>query len=523
MIAVKPNQIEKIDACAESIGISVACLMVRAGEAVANAVFSLTQKDVDRKILILCGGGNNGGDGYAAAISLCRMGYSVTALDFFGKGQRTEAGKGMLDACLADSAIRVLRPPYDLKKELASADCVVEGIFGTGVRGELPSSVISLLDLLAEEKKARGARLLLVSIDTPIALDAACGTARGEAVPFDATVMLSYPKIGLYVYPAARYVGTVFYDNLGLPKDEVNQALGLGALRVIDGGDIRAWLPTRSREGHKGTFGTLTAAVGSASYPGAAMLACEGALRMGVGLLRLFCTPTVASLVLSRTPEAVCEKYASLDAWNNARIDDFCTAPRTSAYLVGSGCGVSEGLSRLLLRLLESEGAPLVLDADALNVLARNPDLLALVKRAQREIVMTPHPLELARLAGVSAEKVNEERLRTAVDFAAEYGVTLLLKGAGTVIATESGEAYVLPFATSALAKGGSGDVLAGMIASLVAQGTPLPHAAAIGAYLHARAAESLEALYTARGVLPHDLPLEAARILADIEKATCP
>ncbi len=517
MIAVKPNKIEKIDEYAESIGISVSCLMTRAGEAVAKAADTLMQGKSGKRVLILCGGGNNGGDGYAAAILLCRMGYEVTTLDFFGKGQRTEAGRAMLDACLADSAIRVQTPPYDLKDELSHADLVIEGIFGTGARGTLPASVIALLDLLAEEKKARGSTLTLISIDTPIALDAEHGTACGEAIAFDATVMLAYPKIGLYAYPAARYVGTVFYSDLGLPKRKIDEALGLGRLRVIDEGDARAWLPPRSREGHKGSFGTLTAAVGSNSYPGAAALACEGAHRMGVGLLRLFCTPSVASLVLSRTPETVCEKYASLDSWSDAQIDAFCKAPRTTAYLVGSGCGAGAGLARLLKRLLESEGAPLVLDADALNVLARDHALLACVKRARRAIAMTPHPLELARLAGVSPEAVNEERLRVSADFAAEYGVTLLLKGAGTVIATEGGEEYVLPFATSALAKGGSGDVLAGMIASLAAQGVSLPHAAAIAAYLHARAAESLENLYTARGVLPHDLPLEAAKILAAI------
>lgn len=521
MIAVKPNMIEKIDAYAESIGISVHTLMARAGEAVAKAADVLMQEKEGRRVLILCGGGNNGGDGYAAASELCRMGYTVTALDFFGKGQRSEPGRAMLDACLALDDISVLTPPFDLKAALSNADLVIEGIFGTGARGELPACVISLLDMLAEEKKTRGDALTLLSIDTPIALDAEHGTARGEAVPFDATVVLSYPKIGLFSYPAARYVGRIFYDDLGLPKSRVEHALGLGSLRVMDEGDVCAWLPPRSKEGHKGSFGTLTAAVGSAAYPGAAVLACEGAHRMGVGLLRLFCTPTVSSFVLSHTPETVCEKHASLEAFSEEHIAAFLKAPRTTAYLVGSGCGVSSGLGRLLKGLLESEGAPLVLDADALNVLARDAALLSLVKRTKRAVLLTPHPAELARLSGVSPEHINEERLRIAADFAAEYGVTLLLKGAGTVIATESGEVYVLPFATSALAKGGSGDVLAGMIASLVAQGITPSHAAAIGAYLHARAAQELEAVYTARGVLPHDLPLAAAKILAEIEGAT--
>ena len=518
-----PSQIAAIDAYARDIlQTETSVLMERAGAAVAAEVMRFIPQSGAR-ILVLCGVGNNGGDGYAAARLLLENGYDVCAVDVFNGGQRTEEGKSALRAFEETVGATLVYGIDTLSTLLNRADCVVEAVFGAGARPDYPQTAVDILSMLTEEQTRRTMlrqkRLVSVAVDCPLGINAADGTARNDAFFFDVTVELSFSKIGTHSYPARRYAGKITLNTLALPVERLRDNFGLQNV-VMDDDTAKVFLPNRPIEGHKGTFGTLGVLAGSAQYPGAALLACESALRGGVGLLRYFGEHDAVRLLLARRPEAVCQTMPDLAEMSEADAETFFgETPRVSAWLVGCGCGRSAGLANCLRILLTSEGAPLVLDADALNVLADPAyDLLTLLAKSKRSIVMTPHPLEFARLAGSDVECVQSARLNAARDFAAKHRVTLLLKGAATLTASPDARIAVNTSGNTALSKGGSGDVLAGLVASFVAQGLDPFESCALGAYLHGCAANTLSLTLGEAGVLPADLPMAIAQSVCRIE-----
>ena len=291
-------------------------------------------------------------------------------------------------------------------------------------------------------------------------------------------------------------------------------------MSVIDKVFLRRVLPIRDAEAHKGCFGHAYLLVGSSAYPGAAALAAEAALYMGAGYVTLLAPPEVCRIALTRTPSLLASP-CTVGVDTTSKIKELCkpcfTKEAKSSLLIGCGLGKEPALLSLLYRLFETEGAPLCLDADALNLLAEDRrESLPLLRAARREILLTPHPLEFARLAGVPVAAVQEDRAAYAAAFAAENRVHVLLKGYGTVLAAKDGRVYVNRTGGPALAKAGSGDVLAGAIASLTAMGVPLPEAAAASAYLHGAAGDRLAERFSVHGVLPSQLPMEMARVLRE-------
>ena len=291
-------------------------------------------------------------------------------------------------------------------------------------------------------------------------------------------------------------------------------------VRKTDAALAASCLPARKSDGNKGTFGRALLFCGSERYRGAACLAAEGALAGGAGLVELASCEAVVSLVLSRAPSVIGTAYApsGIGAYLPLQLTG-----KATAILVGCGSGASERLALSVFELLKTPGCPVVLDADALNSLAlMRGGLLDTLRGAARPVVLTPHPLEFSRLSGLSLEEINADRVGVAQTFAKEYGVTLVLKGAGTVIASPNGEATVNTTGGSGLAKGGSGDVLAGLLVSLLAQGTA-PYAASILAvYLHGAAGDALTEQYSPLGVRPDDLPREIARQAARLHACVC-
>ena len=276
---------------------------------------------------------------------------------------------------------------------------------------------------------------------------------------------------------------------------------------------IRSYLPPRPEDGHKGTFGTAVLFCGSASYVGAAALASAGALRTGNGLTTLCAPRAVCENALHTFPELVC---APIERYSFSRSTSILA--KATAVLVGCGCGVSDDLGVFLKQLLLSNGAPVVLDADALNTLSRDRELCKqLFANKGKSIILTPHPLEFSRLSGVDVAEVQANREALARSFAKEWGAVIVLKGAQTVVASPCGDVKIIPISTSALSKGGSGDVLAGVIVSFLAQGASPMAAACLGAYLHAKAGESLSKTLSPYGVIPSDLPLRIAQELQNL------
>ena len=262
-------------------------------------------------------------------------------------------------------------------------------------------------------------------------------------------------------------------------------------------------LPKRFSDSNKGTYGKTMLICGSKNMRGAAALATLGALRTGVGLVTLASTKEVIDSLSSTIYEPI---FADRDSTDVISLSDKMNS-------VGIGCGMGVDAKEYIHALILKEGAPLIIDADGINVLAKNAGIL---KNAKREIVLTPHPLEFSRLIGISVEEIQSDREGIALSFAKEYGVTLLLKGKDTVIANQD-KVFVNPTGSSALAKGGSGDVLCGMICSFAAQGASPFDAAVISAYIHGLAGERLAKIHSEYGVIASELPLEAAKILCEI------
>lgn len=507
MRLASPDMIPAIDRFAEdALGHSVCELMGRSGKAVASAVREIAARGAT--VLLLLGSGNNGGDGYAAAACLPE-GYSVAVCDVFSSGQRTDAGRYYLEKYVssggrllsADEALRLI-------PTLAAGDVIVDGIFGTGFRGEAPAE---LFPLIGEANASHASR---IAIDVPFGVNAYDGTVGHTVFRADLTVALSYSKPGLHSYPAAEYVGRILLDDIGIDRDAVERAFDF-RYTLTDEAFVRTSLPHRPKNSNKGSFGRALLITGSDTYRGAAHLALQAALRGGAGLVRQAGTRELCAELRATYPEAL---YLEADPTSPRDTEALISADGwADVTLIGSGCGTCEALAALTERLIHLEGGPLILDADAVNSVAKH--LTADVLRsARRRVILTPHPLELSRISGVPVEEIQAARLGHAIEFAREYGVILLLKGGATVI-TDGTDTFINSTGGSALAKGGSGDVLAGLCAALLADGSdPLPRVA-LAAYLHGRAGDALSEELSDFGVTPSDLPRQIGKIINKIQK----
>lgn len=281
-------------------------------------------------------------------------------------------------------------------------------------------------------------------------------------------------------------------------------------------------LPKRIKDANKGSYGRLFMYVGSSAYPGAAHLALESALRGGVGYVEFAAEGDLKSSLLSKFPETIFKSFSDAENLSSSDIERLIAEQRRStAILVGCGSGRSEKLFRLISELLSEDGGTLVLDADAINSMAeRREEALSLLKNAERKVILTPHPLEFSRLSGLEIDYVNKNREAVAREFAKENKVTLVLKGSGTVI-TDGETIYVNTSGSSALAKAGSGDALAGLISSLAATRVmPCVIIGALAAFIHGRAGDNMAKIFSEYGVTPSDLPKEMAKVLAEIENS---
>jgi len=502
---VRPNSIPLIDdAWIKIRGITEDRLIRMAGDAIAEEILSLPVKG---EVLVLAGGGNNGADGYAAALALHAHGIKVSVVDVFGKGQRSEGGRAVLaeyrDTVGDARGIDVLNTE-------SGAAVIVEAVMGSGAVGVLSERA---REVCAWLERQRGYKL---AVDVPLGVDADFGEVTEGALHADATLVLSLPKRGLYSYPAREYCGRLAYADLGIDATAFADCF---AGETVDREFAKAYLPHRAQNSHKGSFGRLHVFAGSRKYRGAAFLAAEGALRMGVGLLTLTTEEAVIQTVGRRLPELLFDETAPIASWTCEEMTRKCDACDTAtAVLVGPGAGVSEALYTFLSMLVQRKGAPLLLDADALGAIAAYaPDVDAFFASAKRPLALTPHPLEFGRLIGKTAEEVQRSRMRLCMEYAERWGVSLLLKGAGTLVCDKE-RLYINTTGSSALAKGGSGDVLSGAVGALLAAGVMPTEALALGAYLHGAAGESLASELSEYGVLPSELPRRMAKLLRQIK-----
>ena len=485
---------------AEEFYLPTAVLMENAGRAAAETAAELLGGDVYAKsVVVFAGKGNNGGDGLVAARWLSAGGARVKIFLASPAAEFTGAAGVQLKICAKSGlAVTELKEECDWNvAEIAAAhaDLMIDALLGTGFKGELGGNYKRSCLLM------NGARADVLAVDIPSGAQADTGEADENAVQAAATVTMQLPKTGLYLYPAAELAGKVVVAPIGMPEALTEQAEGHKYL--LDSEIVRDFLPIRSGNCHKGEAGRVTVAAGSPGYTGAAALCAQAAVKAGAGLVSLYtplCSREVLAVKLTEVMvKGLIERMPGV-LGGGAAAEVLDAASKSDVLAIGPGLGTSEATGEVILNILENYEGTAVIDADALTALSRKAEIL------------TPHPGEMARLCGLSAAEVDVRRIELAEKYAAEWNCVLVLKGAPTVIGCPDGTVYVNTTGTPAMATGGCGDVLTGVIAALLAQGMSAWDAARVGAFYHGRAGEAAQKKLGARGVTAWDV-CEALRI----------
>jgi len=399
---------------------------------------------------------------------------------------------------------------------LASTEVVIDAFFGTGKSRPLEGTFKQAL-LKVREARTRNKNLKVVALDLPSGLNADTGAVDDACVPADLTVTLGYPKHGLFIFPGAGMLGRLTIADIGIPPELAKHI----TTEVITKEKVGAILPRRPLDANKGTFGRVLVCGGSVNYIGAMYLACEAALRVGAGLVTLATPKSLQPILASRLTEAT---HAPLPESEPGVVsEDAIEALRpfladSDVLLLGCGLGQSEAALAFVKSLLrETSRLPsLVLDADALNLMARIPQWW---QKLPGDAILTPHPGEMSRLTGLSVAEIQSRRLSVARDSAMSWQKTIVLKGAFTVVATPDGKVSINPAMNPGLASGGTGDVLAGAIAGLAAQGPSLCDAAVAGAFVHSQAGEMACGQMGNAGMLASDLLPRLPATIKNIKK----
>ncbi len=498
-------------------GVPISQLMENAGLAVAQEVWLLLGEVADRRVLVLVGPGNNGGDGLVAARHLHDWGAQVQV---YLVSPRQEEDPVL--AQVVQRQVPIVRAQEDaqegfrrLEEALVWAEVVIDAILGTGRARPIAGEMAQVLDRLAQARR-RPLPSRLIAVDLPTGVDADTGAADPHTVAADVTVALQWSKVGLHQLPASQLAGRVEVVDIGIPA-ELGASL---ATELMDRSWARSILPPRPPGAHKGTFGRVLVVGGSQRYIGAPRLAAMGALRVGAGLVTLACGQSVYPVVAAGVSEPT---FLPLPE-HEGQLSGHSVLPLLAAVdegaqvlLVGPGLGQGgyvQGFLGELLDALRSRPITLVLDADGLNNLASLRDW---PQRLPRGAIITPHPGEMSRLCGLSVEEVQAHRVRVAREYACLWGVVLVLKGAHTVVASPDGRARISPFVNPGLASGGTGDVLAGAIAGLAAQGLSPFDAASLGVYLHGLAGELVREELGDAGMVAGDLLLALPRAIKSL------
>ena len=498
MYTISPESVKLADRlAAEKYGIPEIRLMKTAAfHCRSNILDNSCQSD---SFVIICGKGNNGGDGYALASLLAEIHYDVTVINVFDCTPVTECAKEVYESCLKDG-VKVL--PFEKSKEaLGKATVIIDALFGVGFHGSIAfdSPIGEMLSFCNECNAKR------IAIDTPSGINSADGRCEGAVFKADLTITLSYIKTGMLSYPAREFCGKIAVEPLGFPK-ELDEEIPKDAL-IPDDEYMKAILPERKKNTHKGSYGRLLMYCGNPEMTGAAVLCATSALRSGTGLLNIARDRETIKALQAHLIEPVFSVLSDKD--KEKELLSLCE--KASATVIGCGLGRSEGDKEILFSIIKNADCPLIIDADGINLLSENKLIL---REAKKTPILTPHPLEFARLVGTCAKEVQNNRINLAKKFAKDFGCVLVLKGANTVIASPDGALAINTSGNPGLAKGGSGDVLSGVIASFVAQGIDVFNSAILGVYLHGKAADNLKEKISEYGFLPSDLPMAIARLL---------
>ncbi len=471
---LSPDQAATLDRETQARGIAADLLMERAGRAVARAAVDLCGGVYGRRAAVVCGKGNNGGDGLVAARILASRGMRVSVHLLEPPEELRDPASANV-ARLAEAGVTV-RPfsPVRLERELHRADVAVDAIFGTGFRGIAEDAWAAAIEAINASPAP------VIAADIPSGVNGATGAVEGDAVWAEMTVTFGAAKVGAVLLPGAERAGTIRVVDIGFPADLIRPDMWL-----TEPSDVAAVLPSRSVDSHKRASGVVVVVAGSRGMTGAVRLIASAAGRAGAGLVVVATPASVLPIVQGAITEAV---FVPLPETDRGTVAAGATGAvlealeRADALAIGPGLTAGDETSAFVRDLVQRCEVPLVLDADGLNAFAGRADEL---RSAPAEAVLTPHLGEFGRLSGAAPREIESDRPSEVRRLAGRTGATVLLKGSRSVIATPGGTIHVNPTGSPVLATAGTGDVLTGIVGGLLARGLTGVEAAWAGAYLH--------------------------------------
>lgn len=487
MRIVTPEQMRILEDESERLGVSKKQLMENAGKKLAEIIDSRCD-NTEKKIVFLVGTGNNGGDCSVAAENLLDMGYKNIGIVLAYGMPKTELSKEMYNRVSGRVNI-----PEDYRSCISEADVIADGVFGTGFHGELDKEIA---DIFALNKNA-----YRIAVDVSSGGNSRTGTVSEGTFQADETVTFGFIKSGMAQYPLRDLCGKITVADIGIPEKALDLLEKNRKYFLIGREDFPDFPPERKSTSHKGTFGKVLIIAGSNSMRGAAYFAVSGALRSGAGLVQLATVGKCIDTVSMLAPEATFIEMSHDNGYMRFEPDKI-NLKNYNAVVIGCGMGVTPETTELTKFVVENSEVPVIIDADGINCLVSDIDILL---KKKTDIILTPHVGEMARLLKCTTSEISANRFSYAESFAEKYGVIVVLKGAGTVIADKKRVA-VNPTGNAGMSRGGSGDILAGMIGAIAGQGYSAFKSACIGTYLHGLAGDIAAEKLTQEAMLPRDI-----------------
>lgn len=493
---VSAEEMRTLDrAASEQYGVPSLLLMENAGREVAEVAHRRLAPG--RRVVIVCGPGNNGGDGLVAARHLRAKGVPVEVL-LLAETMKGDAALNLEAFRRQGGAIRPFRPEERL--DAGPGDVVLDSIFGTGLSRPPEGRPLAAIEAI---NLARDRGALVIAVDLPSGLETDSGKPTGESVQADVTVTLGYVKRGLVIEPGCSIAGELCVADIGIPRQAESRLTHRPVFMLTEGG-IRSMLPRRDASSHKGDFGHVLVIAGSPGKSGAAAMTCAAALRGGAGLVTLAARVDDILPAQRYMPEVMAHPLPGDGPLSLDDLDTLLQACRGKRVLaIGPGLYRGPETGALLLKLIEAAGLPVVIDADGLNALA---EVGSEFGRPSAPVMLTPHPGEMARLLGSTSREVQDDRIGAARGYADAHGVTVVLKGARTVIADANGATAINTTGNPGMATAGSGDVLTGLCSALVAQGLTIGSAAAAAVFIHGLAGDRVVRRRGMMGLVATDL-----------------
>ena len=484
-------QMKQIEAKANENGYAYIDMMHTAGVACAE-IIEKEYLTLNENVAVICGKGKNGGDGFVAAEYLSSRGYSVSVVLACGMPAADDAVT-MFERMNGIPVSNWQTAREEAEKLIASADVIIDSVFGFGFKGE-PDSTTSELFAAINASRAKKA-----AIDLPSGAECDTGKVNGECIKADLTLAISCRKPAHVLKPAVSYCGKVKAVDIGLDESVVGEEF------FVISGKHKPVLPARNPISNKGDYGKLLSICGSKKYPGAAYFAASGAVRIGTGLVTCAFPDSAYPAIASKLNEPIMMPLPCCEDGFLARgaLDSLIpAAEKSDCVLFGCGIGQTLGTASVADEFLKQTTCPVVLDADGINIAAANINMLEAVRD---RAVITPHPGEMARLFNLSVEQVQANRIVLAKAVAKQFGIIVVLKGANTVV-SDGEQVYVNRTGNAGMARGGCGDLLAGMIAGLIAQGYDLMQASVTGVYIHGAVGDLAAAKLSKAGMTPTDM-----------------